>query len=246
MIQGIIFDEAFFDAVIKRGGGHRLTDLHRPPPNTRHVDYLINGFALELKILTTDPLDSTERQERIDRFLRSELPKGPLWVTARERRISMTGAVADRYWEWIMGAPIQDRLDQAARQIKDTLTFVPGSWKGGVLLVNSAGPSWDWLSFGRLAGKYHRRFPEIDAVFALNGVPVNESGTSTIHFAIASKKDGKEGEYNALWKCLDAAIRGEIEKRTAQPIIAKELDPGNQLGKVSFQLTAKGVRKKRG
>jgi hypothetical protein len=238
-----VFNEPFFNAVIKRAGGHRLTDLHTPPPGAQNVDYLLGGFALELKILMSDPLAAPERQARIEKFLRSELPKGPLWVTATKQAISLSGQVSKDYWERIMGKPIQDRLDSASEQIRDTRSFVPGSWKGGVLIVNSAGPSFDWQSFTHLAGHYQERFSEIDAVFAMNALPVSADGKFLLHFAVIAK-DGNKPEADVLWKLLDGAIREEIAARTNRTIGSIELDPHISPGKGSFQLTPTGVRKK--
>jgi hypothetical protein len=243
MIKGVVFDEPFFDAVIQRAGGCRLTDLHTPPAKKQHVDYLIRGFLLELKILMSDPLDAQERQASIEKFLRSELPKGPLWVTPTRRSITLAGQQAKDYWERIMGKPIQDRLDSAAGQIRDTLTFVPGSWKGGVIIVNSAGPSFDWQSFTHLADHYHERFSEINAVFAMNGVPAVADGKLIIHFATIAK-GGHRPEADALGILLDTAIREEIEKRTKRTLEAVEVDPHAASPKAAFQITPTGVRKK--
>jgi len=244
LIPGVHFDEPFFDAVVKRAGGHRLTDLHIPPPSTKHVDYLIGGFALELKILMSDPLDARERQKTIRDYLRSLLPRGPLWVTATKQAIAIAGEDSKAYWERIMGKPIQDRLDSAADQIRGTRSFVPGSWKGGVLIVNSAGPSFDWLSFTHLAGTYRARFPEIDAVFALNAVPVVAEGKFELHFATIAK-EGSKPEADSLWISLNGAIREEIAARTNRKIASIELDPHISPGKGAFLLTPSGVRVKR-
>ena len=244
MIKGVIFDEPFFNAVIKRAGGDRLTDLYSPPPNTQNVDYLIGGFALELKILKTDPLDAPERQESIKKFLRAELPKGPLWVTPTKQAVTFSGQQAKDYWERIMGKPIQDRLDTAAGQIRDTRTFVPGSLRGGVIIVNSAGPSFDWRSFSHLANHYGVRFPEIDAVFAMNGVPEVADGKFIIHFATTGKV-GHRTEADALGTILDKAIREEVAKLTNRALEVVEVDPHSPSPKAAFQITSSGVRKKR-
>ncbi len=245
LIKGVVFDERFFDAAVRRAGGDRVEKLHPIPPNSKSIDYMLAGFGLELKIFMADPLDSPERQAAIERFIREEFPKGPIFVTATRRMIRLAGALAEKYWERIMGVPIQDRLAQAAKQIRATRTFVPGDWKGAALLVNSAGPSWDWMSFLRLSGKYHRRFPEIDAVFALNGVPIFGDDRFMIHFSVVSKKDGSEDETNALWEHLDLAIRREIEARTGKVVLTTELDPHAPAKVVTFQLTPDGVRQKR-
>lgn len=244
MIKGVDYDEAFFDSVIKRAGGHRLTELYTPPSGIQSVDYLVGGFALELKILLTDPLDAPERQKRLEEFFLAEFPKGPLWVTPTKRFATLVGQLAKDYWERFLGKPTQDRLDSAADQIRATLSFVPGSWRGAVLIVNAAGFSLDWQSFTHLANHYQQRFDAIDAVFAFNGVPARFGEEIRIYFATIAK-DGHRSEADALGLALDLAIRSEIEERTGRPLRSAEADPHAPSSKATFQFTEKGIKFKR-
>jgi len=245
MIKGVDYDERFFDSVIKKAGGSRLTTLFTPPPGIQSVDYLIEGFAVELKILTTDPLDAIERQKRLAEFFSVEFPNGPLWVTPTKRSATLVGQLAKVYWERYLGKPTQDRLDSAADQIEATRSFVPGSWRGAVIIVNAAGFSLDWRSFTHLANHYQQRFAAIDAVFAVNGVPALAGNNELqIHFATIAK-DGHRLEADALGLKLDAAIRNEIETRTGRALRVVEVNPNEPATKTTFQFTENGIRFKR-
>jgi hypothetical protein len=127
LIKGIVFDEPFFDAVIRQAGGHRLDELYIPPPDTKHVDYLVSGYALELKTLVIDPLESPERQAKLQQFLSSEFPRGPLYVTATRREATLTGPIAKKFWSWYIGSSIKDALDRASDQINEV---DPIGWTG--------------------------------------------------------------------------------------------------------------------
>src|ERR1017187_5776642 len=204
-IKGVRLDEPFFDSVIKRAGGKRLLEEFTPPMDTKHVDYLIGGFALELKVLTADPLDAPERQARLQEFFRREFPRGPIWITPTRQSVTLVGQMAKEYWERFLGKPAQDRLDSAADQIADTLTFVPGPLRGGVIIVNAGGASLDWLSFTHLVNHYQERFEPINAVFAVNGVPAMVAGEHQIHF-VTIAKEGHRAEADTLGLILDGAI----------------------------------------
>lgn len=242
-MQGIVFDEPFFDAVIKRAGGERLTDRYPPPPKTKQVDYILRGFVIELKILTSDPLDAEERQAAAKKFIEEKMRSGELQVSPANQVI-FTPQQSKELWERILGRPIQDRLQKAARQIRDTLAFVPGSWRGGVIIVNSAGSSFDWRSFSYLADHYHGRFPEIQAVFALHGVPDQVDGHDAIYFATMSK-DGHWPEADSLGNLLDNTIRAEIAERTHRVPKSVATDTKSPDWKASFHITPNGIRRKK-
>lgn len=242
-VKGLVFGEPFFDTIIRNAGGHRLLDLHTPPPHTQNVDYLIGGFALELKILTQDVLDAPERQAKLAEFIKTEFPKGPLWVTANRREASFKGVLQKDYWEKYLGKPIQDRLDSAADQIVDTRTFVPGPLRGGVLIVNAGGHSLDWQSFSHLANHYGLRFPSIDAIFAMSAVPNQIEGGFQFHFATMGK-EGHRTEADQIGTLLNDAIVAEISKRTAKNCLSTEVDAHAPSPKITFTYTEKGMRRK--
>jgi hypothetical protein len=242
-IPGLVFNEPFFDQVIKVAGGCRLLEIHKPPPHTRHVDYLINGFAVELKILTRDVLEAPERQEKLRRLISKELPRGPMYVTATKREVRMAGSFADAYWEQILGAPIQDRLDKAADQIADTRTFVPGPLLGAVIIVNAAGPSLDWKSFSNLANHYAERFDAIDAIFALSAVPVPLENGIQFHFARIGRT-GHTVEVDALGILLGNTINSEMCRLLGKQCQTEEVDAHGPSEKIVFQYTPAGLRRK--
>ena len=241
-ITGCPLNEPFFDSVVKRAGGTCLLDVVKPPLNTKNVDYLIDGFALELKILCADTLDAPERQRRIKEFIRTEFPRGPLWISPTKQEARIVGSLADRYWTWILGKPVQDRLDAAADQIADTKTFVPGPLRGAVLIVNAGGPSLDWKSFTHLANHYATRFEHIDAVFAMSGVPWAVTGGSQYHFATIGK-EGHRAYSDALGIKLGAAIVREVQARTGLLCVTGSADANGPSEKVTFRLLPSGFRK---
>lgn len=163
LLKGITFDEPFFDSVIRRAGGDRLTDIHVVPQGMRNADYLIDGFVLELKILTADPLDAETRQNDAKEFFLALARRGEL-RRAPDNKVTLSPQQSKIYWERIIGKALQKRLREAAGQVRDSFEFLPGKWKGGALVVNSAGSSYDWQSFSQLSHKYHEQFPELHAV----------------------------------------------------------------------------------
>ena len=214
LLKGIVFDEPFFDAVIARAGGHRLTDKYPPPPKTKHADYCRRGFLIELKILMSDPLDAAERQARVQKFIGEKFTRGEIRPSP-SGQVIFTKEQSQQFWERVMGLSVKDRLEAAAVQIRETKTFVPGSWSGAAIIVNSAGSSFDWQSFCQLAHAYHDRFEELNGVFALHGVPIPANGNDMIAFGIRSK-NGNWPEVNELGTLLDASIREEISARTGR------------------------------
>lgn len=247
-IVGIDFDERFFDAVIRRAGGDRLEAKYKPPKDTKSVDYLIDGWAIELKILVTDPLDANERQASIKKFIKEKFPDGGIWASQGRQAVSLSGEVFQEYWERYLGAPAQDRIASAAKQIAATRTFVPEAEArhGGVLLVNSAGWSVDWRSFVKLCGKYQCRFPEVDAVFPVSGVPSPTDAGPQIQFGGTSKKK-LDPDFDLLFDRLSNAFKAEIEQRTASPLrLDENVDINADIGKSHFHITPEGkVLKKR-
>ena len=212
VIVGVDFDEPFFDAVVRRAGGERLEVRYKPPQDTKNVDYLIHGWALELKILMADPLDAKERQARLKQFFDKNFPRGYIWVTANRQAAALTGELANEYWERFLGKPAQGRLEEAAAQIAATRTFVQAAEarRGGVLIVNAAGWSLDWQSFFKLCGHYHQRFSEIDAVFPFNALPSPSATGPQIQFCGVSKKT-PDPDLDFLYEKLSEALRTEIE-----------------------------------
>jgi hypothetical protein len=243
-IKGVDFNEEFFDAAFKNAGGCRLETVYPPPPGTKNADYLLKGFVVEQKTLTQDALADPKRQERALRFLREELPRGPLWVTANTQAISFTGAESRRYWEQVVGLSIQDRLGAAAKQLAETVTFVKEPVKCAVLLVNSGGPSADWKSFFNLANHYRARFPIIDAVFALSVVPMlKTNGEFQLQYATISDTADWDAA-DPVGNALDDGIKTEIEKRTGRTCKAEDIDAQSVTGKRLFRLSKEGVRPK--
>jgi hypothetical protein len=248
LLKGVVFDHAFFDSAIMRAGGKRLADVVAIPTDTANADYLIDNFVVELKTLMTDPLDANERQADITNFLEQEIPyHRRIWVSDNRQAVVFDKEQSTAYWERLIGKSMRDRLRRAAKQIRKTRTFAPNASKGAVLLVNSAGTTFDYSGFMLLAGLYVKSLPEIDAIFALNGVPVSMNGSHMIHFGIISKDDS-QAEADPLGMRLQQAIREEIAHRRKEPI--EKIEMGEigtkiEMPGATFSSTRDGVRRVR-
>jgi len=214
-------------------------DRLTPLPGVKSVDYVIGGFALELKILTADPLEALERQARIKEFLAREFPRAAIWVTPTKQSMTLVGALSKEYWERYLGNPTQDRLDKAADQIADTQTFMP-ALKGAVVIVNLGSYSLDALSLTHLANHYQDRFETIKAVYVLNMIPAAVGRDYQIYFASIAKQ-GHLPEADVLGQLLEKTLTSEIERITGRPLRMVEVDAHARSGKAMFQLTKNGV-----
>jgi hypothetical protein len=238
-IKGLRINETFFTKVVGLAGGFRLLDRLTPLPGVKSVDYVIGGFALELKILTADPLEAPERQARIREFLAREFPRGAIWVTPTKQSMTLVGALSKEYWERYLGKPTQDRLDTAATQITDTQTFLP-DLRGAVLIVNLGSYSLDALSLTHLANHYQDRFEAIKAVYVLNLIPAAVGSEFQIFFSSIAKQ-GHRPEADALGQLLERTLTSEIERITGRPLRMAEVDAHARSGRAMFQLTQNGV-----
>lgn len=220
-VSGVDFDEPFFNAVIKRAGGQRLTDVFPAPPETKQADYFIDGYAVELKILELEPLERDEHQQTIARLFAAQRAQGNLVPVADKPQVRVTGDAAKQFWR-IIGKPVQRHLQSAEKQLRATRGFLPMAVHTAVLLVNAGALSLDHpTSFFNLAADYHARFSGIDAVYALSAIPVPVQGTPALVFARIDLK----GAHGTLGDKIDAAIQHEVIARTGGKIDPVASDP---------------------
>lgn len=216
IMAGLRLDEPFFDAVIRRIGGCRLTERYTPPKDTRNVDYLIDGWIVELKTLMVDPLEAVTRQEKLRQFIQAEIPN-PLYVTAEKREIRLSKEQERKNWVEIMGIPIQRALRDAEEQISDTRSFVPGPLPSALILVNSNVTSWGWSGFANLVNTYFESCPEIDAIIVMEALPevVGSKEDYPLHFAAGARPEGPSAA--PLLNQIAKSMAAEIELKSARP-----------------------------
>jgi hypothetical protein len=241
IIKGVQFNERFFDRCVARLNGYRLTERHTPPPGKRSVDYIIGDYAVELKILELDPLSSSDHQRSIQKFYREEFPRGPLNVTANKRMIRLTGQLSQKYWRQILGRPIQRALADAAVQIADTKTFIGLPVRGAVLLVNAGAPSFDPTSFHRLIVDYRARHPEIEAAYALFGLPTIVSQGGPLVVTYAEVTNINDSDALALGQKIGTSIKTEIELTTGKLSREAPFALGAGQPKPEFTMTREGI-----
>jgi hypothetical protein len=243
-IKGVTIDEEFFDHCIKSIGGYRLTDRHVPPHGFQHVDYIVNGFALELKIIEEDPLEKAQHQRAVADLLKEEFPKGPLWVTATTQTARLVGGVSKR-WHGILGTPIRKAVKKAASQIRDTRRFLDSHLRGAALLVNAGGVSIDARSFLNLASDYSLRHPEIEGVYGFCAIPnPSDAAQPMVTFSVHSLhlSEDDDGHTSSLGSALDNAVKSRIDALTGRVSRVETVDlkaatpiPVYTLGPSGFQ-----------
>ncbi len=220
-ILGVDFDERFFDAAIRRAGGRRLSEVYPPPPETKHADYFLEGYAVELKILELEPLERDEHQKAIARIFTEHQGKGNLVPVEGKNQLRLTGEGSQQFWR-IVGKPIQRAFESAEKQLRATNGFLPAPAPTAVLLVNAGALSLDHpTTLFNLAADYRKRYPGIDAVFAFSAIPVPLSGAPSVLFA----RIDDTGTHHALGDKIDEAIRLELAERTGTACDPVPFDP---------------------
>lgn len=142
------------DKVTEAIGGRRLTTEERDFEQKKNADYLFQGAVAELKILEEDPLEKSERQDRIAKFF------GDKYLLASEVDIDIKhlNDCAKADYKEIIGAPIKKAVKKAAAQIKATKAHLGRSFDFGVMIaVNNGFNSLPHDEFDNLVLAYCRR-----------------------------------------------------------------------------------------
>jgi len=236
----LVYDEHFFDAVIGRIGGQRLTNCYKPPPDSKSADYLVDGFVLELKILELDPLDAIEHQKAIAAHFEKATQLGFIKPVVEGKEYNLGGDGSQQFWR-ILGKPIRRALQSAEKQVIASMKFIPGEWKSAVLLVNSGAISLDDpYSFFRLVSAYHLQFPGIKAIYAFDAVPTPAVNG---HPAVANATISLDEADDRLGRKIEVAIQDEIFARTGFRGVESPLDIKAEGKVVRFRGTSDGLRK---
>lgn len=126
--------ETFVDQVVRRAGGRRLTAEETEHGHAKSVDYVLNGYLVELKNLQADLLEVRTRQEKVgDAIGQFVFPGDTVLLDPQQ----MGDAEGERFRR-ILAKPVKRRLDDAKKQIRASKQRL-GSWVrgGGVLLLNT-------------------------------------------------------------------------------------------------------------
>jgi len=236
----VVFDEPFFDSVIARMGGRRLQEVATPPPDSRHADYLLEGFVVELKILKLDPLASEQHQKSVAAHLEKAKIAGHI-VTVRDgQEFNIVDQGSQKLWH-ILAKPVMRALRDAEEQVIASQKFLNGQWKGGVILVNAGAVSLsDPNSFFRLISDYHQRLSHVKVILAFNTIPTQDSEG---RLATANATISYDETDELLGRRFEEAIQDEIFARTGFRGKASALDTKAQGGQVKFRNTTQGLRK---
>jgi len=166
------FSERDVDEVVRRAGGKRISEVIFPIPNgILNCDYLIDSHLLELKMIEIEPLERTERQEKLMHIF-----GGPDLTekhdTEASGEIHLTGEAHKSYWT-LLGAAVRRPMRKAAAQIKQTRNLLKQpNLRGAVFLINCGADSIDPNSFRKLVSRYREDFSsEINAVMCFSAIP---------------------------------------------------------------------------
>lgn len=156
--------ESFFDKVMARTGGRRLSidDIDNDQNN---ADYLMSNAVLELKLIEEEALLKQERQDKIKQFfcdnhiLPSRTGEVDLDIA------NLPDELKSRYTNILVG-PIKGAVKKAAKQIKASKTRLNRVNDDGILLIaNNGYASLEQLEFDKLVlGCAKRDTSQIDFV----------------------------------------------------------------------------------
>jgi hypothetical protein len=210
------FGEKFFDAVFKRMKWEKV----RKVPNVKTVDYIGDGYALELKNLRTDPLEAKSRTDRLLAFQTEEYLAGNIimdWVnlsaapTPEKRK-----EIAAKLWQLHLGTSLRDTMIKASIQISSTRLLRPSfAFRGAILVVNECLPAMDTVGLAELMATYLKEAPLAAADIALGFCPKLEivDGTLAHRFCCAGRSK-PAAEDCALQDKIMESISVEIASRT--------------------------------
>jgi len=166
--------ESFFDKVIERAGGRRLSEIEKKD-GVQNADYLMPGAVLELKIIEEEGLEKQTRQDKILKLL-SEKYILPDVVDIDIKRVP--DEIKPEYKK-ILGGPIKTAVKKASKQIKATRSHLNRVFDLGILLaVNNGYGSLPHDEFENLVLTYARR------------------DTSQIDFILCSTVDHHQGDFD--------------------------------------------------
>jgi hypothetical protein len=166
--------ESFIDKAVEKIGGRRLNDDEKPE-GSQSADYILPGAIAELKIIEEEGLEKESRQNKIKKFLseRYFLPK-VVEIDIRTIPDEIKPEIKQ-----ILGGPIQTAVKKAAKQIKETKTFLKKNFDFGILIaVNNGYRSLPHEEFEKLVLSYARK------------------DTSQIDFIICSTVDHHQGDFD--------------------------------------------------
>lgn len=176
--------------VIARMGGAPLDGAQKFPEGVRIVDFLAGDWGLEHKSLVSDPLEDSERREKMAEFAIEKA--GSAEVGATDATIRIQGKDAREYWRKFLGRSISYNMQEAAKQIRSTREYLkqPGL-RGAVFMVNVSAPSIDAISFENLLADHRRRFSDaIDLAIYFSKIPMIVEGQTKPCVPIGQVSDG--------------------------------------------------------
>ena len=196
-LKHVQFSESLVDEAVHRAGGRRISEMVLSiPAGIQNCDYLIGGHLLELKMIELEPLEATERQQKLTRLFSELAQEG-------KSEVDLTGENHQQYWRSV-GAPVRRHLEKAASQIRDTRALLQRpSLRGAVFLINCGGDSIDPISFVNLTSHHRRDFStDIQAAMCFSTIPgVPQSmNRPCLEFSYEHSGDGADESFVQLFR----------------------------------------------
>src|ERR1035438_4825304 len=185
----ITFDHRFFDDVFRKLGWEKVPRLQGNTPGGETVDYIGDGYALELKHLSTNSYleadsKAENRKRRLLEFQTVQYLAGNLvvdWINnVAGPSPGKQNAFNRQLFEWHFGNSLRNAMTTADGQIASTRTLRPSAHlRGAVFVVNNALPILDTNDLAQLMVMYlselegagdaytKRRLPNTDVAFGL-------------------------------------------------------------------------------
>lgn len=166
--------ESFFDKVIEKAGGRRLEENEKNE-GVDNADYLLPGAVLELKIIEEEGLEKESRQEKIKKLFTEN------YILPSEINIDIKSIPTEikPAYKKILGEPIKRAVKKAAKQIKETKSYLKRDIDLGILLAVNNG----------YASLQHDEFENLVLTYA-------QKDTSQIDFIICSTVEHHQGDFD--------------------------------------------------
>ncbi|RNC81383.1 MAG: hypothetical protein ED559_06210 [Phycisphaera sp.] len=124
--------EGDLDSIIEDAGGTRAVTSHsaRDP---RNADYLLDGTALELKLIEEDGLAKQTRQAKVAELFAEGQPDRDVVILDHEL-LSISGR---KQYDRILEGPVKNAISTANKQLKQTRLDKPETHSSVLLLINN-------------------------------------------------------------------------------------------------------------
>ena len=126
-------NEKYIETVVVDCGGRRLTGQERAFEKHKNADFIVDDFIFELKELQEEGLDKPERRQKISNLF------CPYYSDTEAIYIdpSILSELDRMKYFSIISSPIEKKVKEAFKQVKDTKQRLSDKYKLGLIYLNS-------------------------------------------------------------------------------------------------------------